>query len=87
MRLHNFCIDRRETDWNVIDLTPDLIVEHIPLYDEYLDDVDPVDPTAPWLPVVHRGKRNNVREAITRQLAAKGLSRPYYNKKRNTNVK
>jgi hypothetical protein len=29
MRLHNFCIDSRETDWNIVDLTPDLIVEHI----------------------------------------------------------
>jgi len=48
-----------------------------------LDDVDPVDPTAPRLPVVHGGKRNNVGEAITRQLAANGLSRPYYKKKRN----
>jgi hypothetical protein len=81
MRLCNFCIDRRETDWNVVDLTPDLIVDHIALYEEYLDDIDPVDPTASRLPVVHSGKRNNVREAITRQLAANGLSRPYYNKK------
>ena len=48
-----------------------------------MDDVDPVDPTAPRLPVVHGGKRNNVREAITRELATHGLIRPYYNKKRN----
>jgi hypothetical protein len=39
MRLHNFCIDRRGTDWNVLDLAPELIVEHIPIYEEYLDDV------------------------------------------------
>ena len=47
MRLHNFYIDRRETDWKVNDLTPDLKMEHIGLYEEYLDEVDPVDPTLP----------------------------------------
>ncbi len=51
MRLHNFCIDRRETDWKVNDLTPDLIVEHVPLYEEYLDKVDPADPAVPRQPV------------------------------------
>ena len=81
MRLHNFYIDRRETDWKVNDLTPDLKMEHIGLYEEYLDEVDPVDPTVLQLPVVQSERRNNVREAITRQLAANGLSRPYYNKK------
>jgi hypothetical protein len=84
MRLHNFCIDRRETDWKVNDLTPDLIVEHVPLYEEYLDEVDPADPAVPRQPVSQSGRRNNVREAITRQLAANGLSRPDYNKKRNS---
>lgn len=84
MRLHNFCIDRRETDWKVHDLTPDLIVEHVPLYEEYLDEVDPADPAVPRQPVSQSGRRNNVREAITRQLAANGLSRPDYNKKRNS---
>jgi len=80
MRLHNFCIDRRETDWKVNDLTPDLIVEHVVLYEEYLDEVDPVDPTLPRLHVSQCGRRNNGRETITRQLAVNGLSRPYYSK-------
>jgi hypothetical protein len=84
MRLHNFCIDRRETDWKVHDLTPDLIVEHVPLYEEYLDEVDPADPAVPRQPVSQSGRRNNVREAITRQLATNGLSRPDYNKKKNS---
>ncbi len=84
MRLHNFCIDRREMDWKVNDLTPDLTVEHVPLYEENLDEVDPVDPALPRQPVIQSGRRNNVRKAITRQLAANGLSRPHYNKKRNS---
>jgi len=36
MRLHNFCVDRRETDWKVNDLSPDLIMEHVALYEESL---------------------------------------------------
>jgi hypothetical protein len=67
MRLHNFCIDRIETDWNIVDLTLDLIVKHIPLYEECLDDVDPVDPTAPRLPVIHGGKRNNTERITTKK--------------------
>ncbi len=71
-------------DWKVNDLTPDLIVEHVPLYEEYLDEVDPVDPTAPRQPDIQSGRRNNVREAVNWELTAKGLSRPHYNKKRNS---
>jgi hypothetical protein len=82
MRLHKFCIDRRkETDWKVNDLIPELILEHVPLYEEYLDEVHPADPAVPRQPVSQSGRRNNIREAITRQLTANGLSRPHYNKK------
>jgi hypothetical protein len=81
MMLHNFCIDRKETDWKVHDLIPELILEHVPLYEEYLDEVDPADPAVPRQPVSQSGRRNNVREALTRQLAANGLSRPHYYKK------
>ncbi len=52
MRLDNFCIDRRQMDWKVNDLTPDLMVEHAPLYEEYLDEVDPADPAGPRQPVI-----------------------------------
>jgi hypothetical protein len=44
------------------------------LYEEYLDDVDPVDPALPRQPVSQSGRRNKVREAITRQLASNGLN-------------
>ncbi len=79
MRLHNFCIDRKEPDWKVNDLIPELILEYVPLYEEYLDEFDPADPAVPRQPFSQSGRRNNVREAITRWLAANGLSRPYYN--------
>jgi hypothetical protein len=82
MRLHNFCIDNRETDWKVPDLPAELVMEHLTLYEEYLDEIDPSTPTATTTTVV---RRNKVREAITRQLAANGLSRPIYNRKRNLN--
>ena len=82
MRLHNFCIDNRETDWKVPDLPAELVMEHLTLYEEYLDEIDPSTPTATTTTVV---QQNKVREAITRQLAANGLSRPIYNKKRNLN--
>jgi hypothetical protein len=48
--------------------------------------LDDIDAPAPGMqaPVPQlSGKRNNVREAITKQLAAHGLSRPWYNRKRN----
>jgi hypothetical protein len=73
MRLHNFCIDRKETDWKANDLIPELILEHVPLYEEYLDEVDPANPAVPRQLVSESGRSNNVREAITRQLAANGL--------------
>ncbi len=82
MRLHNFCIDNRETDWKVPDLPAELVMEHLTLYEENLDKIDPSTPTATTTTVV---RRNKVREAITRQLAANGLSRPIYNRKRNLN--
>ncbi len=82
-RLHTFCIDRRETDWKVNFMIPDLIVEHVPFFEEYLDEVNPVDPAVYRQPVSQSGRRNNVREAISRELAANGLSKPYYNKKCN----
>ncbi len=83
MRLHNFCIDRNESEWHIADLTPELLEEHIPLYEEYLDDIDAPAPGMQAPVPQLSGKRNNVREAITKQLAAHGLSRPWYNRKRN----
>ena len=80
MRLHNFCIDNREQEWNVSDVPAELVMEHVTNYEEYLDEIDPNMST-----VTTVGRRNNVREALTRQLAANGLSRPIYNKKRNLN--
>jgi hypothetical protein len=65
LRLHNFCIDRRETDCKVNDLTPDLIAEHVPLNEEYLDEVDPVDTAVPRQPIPQSGRKTIVREAIT----------------------
>jgi len=81
MRLHNFCIENREQDWKVPDLPAELVMEHLTLYEEYLDEIDPsmqIDTTT----IV---RRNKVREAITRQLAANGLCRPIHNRKRNLN--
>jgi hypothetical protein len=46
MRLHNFCIDNREQDWKVPDLPAELTMEHLPLYEEYLDEIDPSAQTA-----------------------------------------
>ena len=83
MRLHNFCIECNESEWHIADLTPELLEEHIPLYEEYLDDIDAPAPGMQAPVPQFSGKRNNVREAITKQLAAHGLSRPYYNRKRN----
>ena len=63
------------------DLPAELVMERLTLYEEYLDEIDPsmqIDTT----PIV---RQNKVREAITRQLAANGLSRPIYNRKRNLN--
>jgi hypothetical protein len=83
MRLHNFCIHCNESEWHIADLTPDLLEEHIPLYEEYLDDIDAPAPGI-QTPVAQMSARcSSVRETITKQLAAHCLSRPYYNRKRN----
>ncbi len=52
----------------------------MPLYEEYLDGIAPFIQTP--VPQVS-ARHSNVREAITIQLAAHGLSRPCYNRKRN----
>jgi phosphopantothenoylcysteine synthetase/decarboxylase len=52
MRLQNFCVDRRETDWKINDLSLDLIMEHVALYTENIwMKLTLIDPAVPWLPV------------------------------------
>lgn len=81
MRLHNFCIEERNAEWQVPDLPDDLVVDHTPQYQEYCDSLEEEGQTG------HAGGRNNVRskvrEAIRKQLAASGRDRPNYNKRRN----
>ncbi len=78
MRLHNFCNDNREHEWNVSDVPAELVMEHVTNYEEYLDEIDPSMSTVTTI-----GRRNNVREALARQLAANSLSRQLYNKNLN----
>ena len=80
MRLHNFCIEERNAEWQVPDLPDDLVVDHTPQYQEYCDSLEEEGQTG------RAGGRNNVRskvrEAIRKQLAASGRDRPNYNKRR-----
>jgi hypothetical protein len=55
-------------------------MEQIPLYEEFLDHNYPVYLNMPSSLPQQTGGCNNVREAITKQLAAHGFSRPLYNK-------
>jgi len=81
MRLHNFCIEERNAEWQVPDLPDDLVVDHTQQYQEYCDIFEEEGQTG------HAGGHNNVRakvrEAIRKQLAASGRDRPNYNKRRN----
>lgn len=57
------------------DLPADRLMEHFPLYGEHFDEIDPVMSRG-----THNGRCGNDRQAIIRQLATNGLTRPLYNK-------
>ena len=72
-RLHNFCIDERDTVVPVLNnFDPD---QYHPNYEVYMADDEENQQGAK--------KRNLVREAITAQLQSDGRKRPRYNLDRN----
>jgi hypothetical protein len=81
MRLHNWCINERDGQWIVPDMTPGQLDEHVASYEEYMDDADPTSANA------RGGGRGNirsmVRNAITKQLVSEGRDRPRHNRMRN----
>ena len=81
MRLHNWCINERDGQWIVPDMTPGQLDEHVASYEEYMDDADPTSANA------RGGGRGNirsmVRNAITKQLVSEGQDRPRHNRMRN----
>jgi chloramphenicol O-acetyltransferase len=84
MRLHNFCMNERNQEWCVPDMPDHTVTGHTPQYEEYLDALD-----EERLQQYAGGYINacaQVCEAITKQLAALGCDRPFYNKRRNLPV-
>ena len=83
-RLHNFCINEREKQWIIADITNNALQHHQASYEEYMDELDNDGQN------LHAGGRVNcrakVREAIKKQLASSGRDRPVYNKRRNSNL-
>jgi hypothetical protein len=78
MRLHNYCINERNVEWCIPDLSDDAVLDHVAQYEQY---IDPLDEEG------RAGGRNNVRarvrEAIKTQLRSLGRERPTNNKVRN----
>ncbi len=70
MRLHNFCINKRNQEWCVPDLPDHAVTSHTPQYEEYLDALDEerIQQRAGGCINVCA----QVCEAITKQLAAHG---------------
>jgi hypothetical protein len=52
MRLHNYCINERNVEWCIPDLSDDAVLDYVAQYEQY---IDPLDEEG-WA-----GGRNNVR--------------------------
>jgi hypothetical protein len=83
MRLHNWCINGRDIQWIIPDMTPTQVEEHVALYEEYMDDLDCTDVNQCGGGRIN--VRSMVRDAIKKQLVAEGRDRPCHHRMRNNN--
>ncbi len=79
-QLHNFCINKREQEWAVVDVAEELLGDHVASYEEYNDELDGDGSLRAGGCI---NARAQVREAIKWQLSSLGQDRPVYNKIRN----